>query len=215
MHRLLLCLLLSLCAGAAFAENRYVDLHKVVEPVAKLAGLRYVSADLRVKSTNATVKPETIAFTIRASGGDITVPVDADGRLVLPITDALVAENPVVVSNQPEGSLEISVSFDVRADPQQTFDYALLDAMRREYDEVVGRQKLMWRLFAPDGDGLLIRFPKGSEATVTVALANGPVRYAADEKDEVRLPNKAEWRRQNPRIETSVKPEKVALNLRG
>lgn len=215
MHRLLLCLLLSLFAVAASAENRYLDLHKIVAPVANLEGLRYVSADLHAKSTNATVKPDAIVFTIRASGGDVAVPVRADGKFELPITDALVAENPVVETNQPEGSLEISMTFDVRADPQQTFDYALLDAMRREYDQVVGRQKLTWRLFAPNGDGLLIRFPKGSDATVTVALASGPVRYAADEKDEVRLPDKAEWRRQNPRIETSVKPEKVALNLRG
>ena len=80
----------------------------------------------------------------------------------------------------------------------------------------VSNQKLMGRLFAPSDNGLLIRFPTGSDATATVALANGSVvRYAADEKDEVRLPHKSEWNDGKARIELSAKPEKVMLDLRG
>jgi hypothetical protein len=206
-------LVLSLAATCASAADRYLDLHQYVEPVAKLDGLRYVFADLRVKSSNPAVKPEAIALTIRASGGDIAVPVGADGRFSLPLDRALVEENPEVATNQPKDSLELAVSLDVRADPQQSFDYALLGEMAAEYDRVVAEQKLTWRLFAPGAKGLAIRFPKGSDATATVMLASGPVKYAANEKDELRLPDKSDWRRQNPRIALSTMPEKIALDF--
>lgn len=211
-----LSLLLLLVANGAWASERYLDLHKVVEPVANLEGLRYVRADLRMTSTDAKVKPEAIVLTIRARDGDIRVPVDAEGRFSLPISRALVDENPEVITNQPEDTLQVQVGVEVRAEPQRAFDYALLGEMSDEYGKVVGSQKLMARLFAPSDKGLLIRFPKGSDATVTVALANGGVvRYAADDKDEVRLPHKSQWKRENPRIELSTQPEKVMLDLKG
>jgi len=213
MRRSLVCLFLLLAAGSATAAGHYLDLHKYVEPVARLGDLRYVFADLRMKSADPAVKPEAIALTIRARTGDIAVPVGADGRFALPITRALVDENPEVSTNQPKGSLQLDVALDVRAEPRQSFDYALLGEMTAEYDRVVAGQKLTWRLFAPSAKGLVIRFAKGSDATATVQLASGPVKYAANDSDEVRLPDKAEWRRQNPRIELSASPEKIALDL--
>lgn len=213
MRRLLSCLFLLLAASHASAAGRYLDLHKYIEPLTKLDGLQYVFADLHVKSVDPAVKPEAIALTIRASGGDIAVPVGADGRFSLPIERGLVDENPEVATNQPAGSLELNVALDVRAQPRQAFDYALLADMAAEYDRVVANQKLTWRLFAPSAKGLAIRFPKGTDATVTVMLAGGPVKYAANDKDEVHLPHKADWQRLNPRIELSAMPEKIALNL--
>ena len=213
MRRLLPCLFLLLAAGHASAASRYLDLHKYIAPLTQLDGLRYVFADLRIQSANPAVKPEAIALTIRASDGDIAVPVGADGRFSLPVERRLVEENPEVATNQPADSLQLNVSLDVRAEPAQAFDYALLADMSAEYDRVVANQKLTWRLFAPSAKGLAIRFPKGTDATATVMLANGPVKYAADERGELNLPDKSDWRRQNPRIELSAMPEKIALNL--
>lgn len=223
MCRLSSCLLLLilLIANAAFANGaqasgRYLDLHKVVEPVTNLEGLRYVRADMRMTSKDAKVRPEAIVLTIRTASGDIRVPVDAEGRFSLPISRALVEENPEVITNQPDDTLQVQVGVEVRAEPRRTFDYALLGEMSDEYGKVVGSQKLMTRLFAPSDKGLLIRFPKGSDATVTIALANGSVvRYAADDRDEVHLPHRSEWKRDNPRIELSAQPEKVMLDLNG
>ena len=213
MRRFVVCVVLLFAASAASAAARYLDLHKYIEPVAKLDGLRYVFADLRMRSADPAVKPETIALTIRARDGDIAVPVGADGRFALPITTTLVQENPEVSTNQPQGSLQLDVSLDVRAEPRQSFDYALLGDMSTEYDRVVAGQKLTWRLFAPSAKGLVIRFARGTDAVATVRLADGVVKYAANEQGELRLPDKSEWRKRNPRIELSAVPEKIALDL--
>jgi hypothetical protein len=99
--------------------------------------------------------------------------------------------------------------------PPQTFSYSLYTDMASAHaDEVAGRD-LLQRVVARDPQGLLIRFPPGSDARATVHLSTRVLRYAADENDEMRLPDKREWRRDNPRIELSVRPLMLALDFGG
>ena len=101
------------------------------------------------------------------------------------------------------------------AAPVQEFSYSLYLDLARAYDAVLAERDLLDRVIAPSPQGLRIRFPPGSEARAAVHLKSGVLRYAADEKDELHLPDKREWRRDNPRIVLSVQPLEVALDFEG
>ena len=201
------------CAAAHASTSEYRDLYKSLEPLSRLQGLRYVAADARLSSNDAAVAPETIRLTIHARGGDIVVPVDADGHFQFPITQALYDENPPVETNQPEKSLKMQAKIDVSAPAQQTFDYALLAAMDADYREAVSRQSLMMRMLAPGSKGFVLRFDGGHDAIATVHLPDGALRFASDDKGSIRIPDKSEWRKVNPRIEVSMLPSKVSLDF--
>jgi hypothetical protein len=201
------------CAAAQASTSEYRDLYKSLEPLSRLQGLRYVVADTRLSSNDQGVSPETIRLTIRARGGDIVVPVDPDGHFRFPITQALCDENPPVETNQPEKSLKMQAKIDVSAPAQQSFDYALLAAMDADYREAVSRQSLMMRMLAPGSKGFVLRFDSRAEAIATVQLPDGALRFASDEKGTIRIPDKSEWRKLNPRIDVSVLPTKVSLDF--
>jgi len=65
---------------------------------------------LSVSSTNPLVSPADIALFIDARAGRIPLAVSATGRLTVPITEALLRENPNVVANQPKGSMILQVA---------------------------------------------------------------------------------------------------------
>lgn len=97
--------------------------------------------------------------------------------------------------------------------PPQDFRYSVYVDMARAHDEQRGERDLLQRLVDPAPQGLIIRFPPGSEARVAVHLSSGVLRYAADDNDEVRLPDRRDWRRDNPRIVLSVRPVELALDF--
>lgn len=113
-------------------------------------------------------------------------------------------------------SLLLSPALPVLADAlPQSFLYSVYTDMAEDHaDDMAGRD-FVQRFLASDPQGLLIRFPPGSDARATIHLRSGVLRYAADDKDEMRLPDKREWRRDNPRIELSVRPVVLALDFGG
>lgn len=113
-------------------------------------------------------------------------------------------------------SLLLTPALPVLADElPQSFPYSVYTDMAAAHaDDMAGRD-LLQRFIASDPQGLLIRFPPGSDARATIHLRSRMLRYAADDKDEMRLPDKREWRRDNPRIELSVRPVALALDFGG
>jgi len=101
------------------------------------------------------------------------------------------------------------------ASPPQSFAYSVYTDMAAAHDRTLAGRDLLQRVVARGPQGLLIRFPPGSEARATVYLRSGALRYAADDRDELRLPDKREWRRDNPQIELSVRPLELKLDFGG
>ncbi|GEM_PF-6292888 len=212
MKRTLAVLGLLLATPLAVA-GEYRDYHKLLTRIADLSDLHYLHPEVKVKSTLEGVAPETIRFVIHAPTGDITIPVDTAGHVDFPLSQALYDQNPDIDSNQPQGTIQIGVGIDVRAEPQQAFDYALLTAMASDYRTGVSRQGLTMRLLAPDPKGLSIKLPKGTPGSANLLLASGPQRFEADVDGLIRIPDRAEWRTKNPRIEVSTMPERVTLDF--
>ncbi|MFO0027884.1 MAG: hypothetical protein ACK558_03380, partial [Pseudomonadota bacterium] len=101
------------------ASTPYAVLHAALSPALEVEGDPHLRAVQKIESKLANVAPRDIEVTIDARGGPIRVPVAADGRVAFPLRDDLLAENPPVRSNQPRGSLTVSVTLAL-ASPRST-----------------------------------------------------------------------------------------------
>src|SRR5262245_55508753 len=178
-----LALLMPLAARADRAIP-YADMHSMFSRVAALQGGTYLKAEAFLASADPAVPTRSLKLVIRSRGGEIRVPITAEGKVQFPLRADLLAENPPVMTNAAEGKLQFNVSLRVEAPPAQRFRYRLMVAMQDEADAMIAKQGLMARMLAPDFEGLRIGFPPGAAATATVETAKGPVRFKADAKGE-------------------------------
>jgi hypothetical protein len=208
---LLACCFAAAPVAAAERAIAYADLHRVFSRVAMLQGGKYLRVATTLASKDPSIATRDIRLVIRSRQGDLLVPVAADGSTAFPLRADLLAENPAVMTNVPEGKLEMNVSLAVEAPPQQRFRYGLMAEMLAEAKAMIAKQGFVARLLAPDFEGLVITFAPGSETTVTVAAAAGPVRLTADASGNVLVPDRRDWRRENPWLELSALPTRIAL----
>jgi hypothetical protein len=206
----------ALCALAplAFAADReipYKDLHKVFSRVAGIPEGTYFRMTARMASNDPAVATDAIRLVIRSRNGDIAVPVAADGSAQFPVRDALLEENPPVVTNVAEGKLQVRISVRVEAPPEQRFRYGLMAAMQDEADAILAKQGFLVRMMAPDFEGLRVSFAPGTAATATVEAAK-PETFAADAEGRIHIPDRKAWRKENPFVQLSAMPLGIALD---
>ena len=203
--------ILAFALAATAAQARpFKEMCDQFEPLRKLSDLRYVKPRVLVEPTTPGVKPQDVVFTIEAKSGPIRVSPDADGALTLPFTDALCAENPNFEVNQAKGSMKLTISINPQIPPARSFDYRLLDTLRREWAEAISRQSLVWRLLAPSSKAYQINFEPGKGAA-EIQLPAGVRRLQANEKGVLRIPFEEAWIAANPTIVLSELPKRIGL----
>ncbi len=138
----------------AFAAARGVEEHPRLRAVQ------------RIESKLPGVRAQDIAVVIHDRAGPTRLNIAADGSVAFPLRDDLLAENPQVTSNQPRGSLTLSVTLALRM-PRATRLPA--SELRAALDAVDG-----WMAEHPAGEttrharGVAFRFPAGAAASLTV-----------------------------------------------
>jgi hypothetical protein len=208
----LLCsLLFAAAASAAEREIEYAQMHKMFARVAALQGGKYFRAEAKLQSKDEAVPTDRISLVIRSKAGDIPVAVAPDGKTDFPLRADLLEENPPVVTNVAKGKLSMSVSTDVVAPPVERFPYSLLVEMSDEAEAVIAKQGMMTRMFAPDFEGLEIRYPSGTAATATVESADGAEEFTTDAEGIIVIPDRKQWRKENPFVQLSAMPLRVSL----
>lgn len=208
----LLAALLVLSAAHVHAGSApYASLYRALEPGLKLDRYDRLLAVQRIQSKLAEVQPGTITVRILAQSGAIDVPIGADGRMRFPLTRELLTENPVVESNQPSGSLSLSVSFEVAPPASSTLAYTdFLDSVRQAQDalrqldgpyakaEVVG---LEFRMGEPD-------------ASATVECPDSEDLLRADQKGRIVVRIDPRLPPADTTIHFSAAPRQAFPNLR-
>jgi hypothetical protein len=96
-------------ADEAVSTTPYMALYQVLTPARVIGSYDRLVAIERIQSKLGGVPPSDIRVVIRAKSGAIPVPIAADGRVNFPTSDALRDENPPVETNQPKGSLALTV----------------------------------------------------------------------------------------------------------
>jgi hypothetical protein len=212
--RKLLLVLSFVLAPLALAADRvvpYEDMHAVFARVAEVAGGKYFRIATVMQSKDPAVATADIKLLIKSKGGDIPVPVTAEGATAFPVRDDLLKENPDVLTNVGEGQLEVRIVMSVETPPEQRFRYELMVAMQDEVKGILARQGFMTRMMAPDFEGLRISFPPGTAATATVEAAK-PETFKADAEGTIRIPDRKAWRKENPFVQLSAMPQRIEMD---
>lgn len=124
-----LCLpLLSLICSLVYAQTptqvRYANLYRALEPGLIIAGFDRLLAHQRIVSRQSGIAPSQIEVRILAASGVILVKVGPDGSVNFPMTQALLAENPVVESNQAKGSLSLTATMEIKLGKSKVVAYS-------------------------------------------------------------------------------------------
>jgi len=164
---LLLCFSLSLAAARADdAETRfhYLDLYNIQHSASGMEGMQGLRVDVYVTSTRPGVRPQDITLTLhRASGALEPLEHDAYGHTLLPESDALKTENPLIVTNQPKHTLNASVVIDLVPPPSTDLPYTALMLGLTQLNDAIAHQKLgaLAKLYGHQADGLLVFYNYG------------------------------------------------------
>lgn len=162
--RAAIALFAALASGTAgAAEIEYAAIHRALAAGRDIARFPHLRAVQRIESKLPGVPARAIDIAIRARRGRIDVPVAADGTLALPIDDALLAENPVVETNQPAGSLTLTLSIELPQPPGATLSVAEVEAALAEADALLEGQHASSRV-----RGVEFRFESDAPAGVTL-----------------------------------------------
>jgi len=111
-----LALALPVVAGAQEAANAsvpYAAVYEVLKASALAQGHERVRVRQRVASRLPGVAPDRIELVVHARSGQLVLRPGPDGAFSFPLDALLLAENPQVTSNQPRGSLSLSVVLDL------------------------------------------------------------------------------------------------------
>ncbi len=157
------------------SSTPYQVLYDVLEPARTVTRFDRLRAIERVTSRLPGVAPHDIRLSIQSRRGAIAVPVADDGRIDFPMQVALREENPDVVTNQPKGSLQLTVAYEL----------VLGNGLRIAWDDLAAAVTQAERAMAGQiGDahvtGAEFRFGPGSEASITLA-GKGERLLMADE----------------------------------
>lgn len=191
-------------AAQSGGETPYRALYGALSPSLKLAGYSRLKPVQRIVSKSATVSPADIRVSIHASGGVIELTPAADGRVDFPMSDTLLAENPPVRSNQPRGSLSVSVSFEIDLGDGDGLSYAALaegiDQAQAALAQV--EPSLAGRRVA----GIEFSFPAGTEGRLQIIDAKREELLVADRAGFVRLRNDPQLRESGATVRWSPRP---------
>lgn len=189
--RLLLLWLLLSCGVAAAqtpgGETPYRALYGALSPSLKLAGYSRLKPVQRIVSKNASVAPDSILVSIHADSGVIEVRPARDGRVDFPMSEALLTENPPVRSNQPRGSLSVSVSFEIDLGDGDSLSYAELAKGIDQAQQALAAVEPA--LAAQRVAGIEFSFPPGVDARLQIVDPRLEELLVADREGFVRLRN--------------------------
>lgn len=193
------------------SETPYAVLYGVLEPSRRIAAYPRLRALQSVQSQNHNVAPASIRLQIMSRAGPIAVPVRANGVLEFPLDDALLRENPIVVSNQPKGTLSLAVTLALAPPPAARVPVVELAAALRDVDsllrELPGQPNRAVR-------GVEFHFDPRAEARVTLRGASERL-LQADAGGRVVLMRDTDLGADSVEVELSQAPLLVLPHLAG
>lgn len=171
---------LMLTFGTARADDgmtsfHYLDLYNVEHSVAGMRELQALRADVYVVSTLPGVGPQDIKLTMhRASGALEPVQHDWYGHTLLPESETLKAENPLITTNQPRHTLQASVVIDLLPPSSTELPYSALMLGVTQLNEAIASRKIyaLSKAYGQKADGLLLFYNYGDHS-LTVHRAQG------------------------------------------
>ncbi len=225
MLRLSWLLALSLIAPFAVADTprasvSYDELHDMLQKAATAGnGLEHIGiSSLHVTSVLCGVTVSDIHLQMQPAGKPaVALPLTADGSLQLPMDPALYRENPLILSNQPKHSLEISAAIKFIPPTAGPSTYRVLMTAVGQINTLIHREAGMLSWFAPKVEGLIFLFRK-NPATLTIHTPKGdsvmqagtsPYQFLPADTRIIQVKYDQDLYASNPAVDLSVAPTDV------
>ena len=169
-----------------------------------------------VLASNKGVPLDQIILTLQLKKGPLLLPIDSKGHFTLPFSDQLMDENPLMMSNQPRGSLKLEFTLAVpevgKIEPPQVVEgkvkYHALFQPLVEFKEAM--KKVDTRFGEKGSQQLAIQCVTGGKA-ITIHQKFGSLTIKAGNDRAVWLLYDARLFQENPDISV---PEGTVFNLR-
>jgi hypothetical protein len=110
--------------AAADTEIPYEVLYQALAPGLQFERYAHLSVRQQVRSKDLSVAPSQIQIDVLSKSGTLRVPISAAGEMQFPMNESLRTENPMVRSNQPKGSLSLSVTMAIKTPANLKMPYA-------------------------------------------------------------------------------------------
>lgn len=186
-------------AGEPPATIPYQALYGALAPALEAQAVEGVVA-LKIIESKIGVAPEKIRIRIAARSGPVELVPKPDGTIDFPLTDALRDENPTVTTNQPKGSLTLSVTLAIAPPPGATLPAPKVIQALDRIEQVLNPGATGGHI-----RGVEVRFAPGASGTVTVR--GGSNRFLmADETGRVVLMRDSDLVGADTEIEFSQRP---------
>jgi RNA polymerase sigma factor (sigma-70 family) len=171
-----------------------------------------------IRSKNHNVRPADIHLTIQSTAkGAISLQVGTNGEILnFPHDAALRRENPPVVSDQPKGTMSLTLYYVLPKPEGLTFAYSQLGDELAEVNKAIALANTMIKSdFASEltqykhkADSAIFYFskPGAKRAKIEIEAASGKREYVADGYGRIRLKLDSALLRENPQVTLSEKP---------
>lgn len=153
-------------AAAAQGRTRYQALYNALAPGLIFGEFERLVSVQHVYSKRDDVRADSIRVTILSKSGRVELVPDKSGRVDFPMTRELLKENPWVESNQPQGSLGLSATMELKISSVREIPYAeLFEAMQQAQAAL---EKLGPPMSARRVRGVDLLFDAKAEASLTI-----------------------------------------------
>ncbi|HWT17149.1 MAG TPA: hypothetical protein VN581_15335 [Patescibacteria group bacterium] len=198
-------LLLAPLAAAEVSVVPYAALYESLRPALEVSGHDRLLARTRIQSKRRDVAPEQIRLDIRSRNGLRTVRVAPNGDVNFPLETTLREENPAVASNQPKGSLTLSVAIELRPPRGLRFPYREIALGIDQMRAVVTADGADGRLHV---QGVELWFDPRAQAQLSVVGRIEQLRMA-DRNGRIVLDDRAEFREDGVMLVLTAMPREI------
>jgi len=188
----------------------YKDAYEMLSKFEKSGKYPGLELKVTVESRNKAVKPADITLRLVGDTLDLPIPVDANGRVAIPVLPEALADNAEIISNQPKKSLNARINIVGRLAPAQHYDYRELMTMVTQSEQVI-REFVPWylRWLVPALSAVQFTFPDGVAAEVTLRFADRSETLAPFEPGKVLVRFSKVWMESDPEVLLSVPANEV------
>jgi hypothetical protein len=175
-----------------------------------------------VEAKGHKLAPADTTLTIQSQNGPINIPISRDGAVEnFPISNLLLAENPLIVANQPKGTLDLALQIRIPIPNQKRFRYSELVAGLKESNHLFRKALGIFALLAPQTRDLTFVFrlrqaygatgfaSSGNDRPQVTVLWNGSPETKVADGDGMLTLQVNESSKENPEVLLSEIPEKI------
>ena len=196
------------------AETNAVIPYSAVEKLLHVAEeANQTKLAVQVRITSAKVRSPDMHLMIQSrSSGAIPVKLGPAGEVVdFPRTEKLRREDPPILTDQPKGTLLVSLRSELPAPEALSFPYARLTDGLAEMKRITKAEAGMLSALAPSPQTVVFVFPKSSagKAKVEITSAKEPKEWVADTNGFVKFTVEKSLIKENPQVRLSEKVEHI------